>query len=171
MPGGPSSDIRFTDRLHGNSRLHPGIYPTPFQCILHGQTVHHRGQHTHVVGGGAVHAFAGPGHAPEDISCPDHQTDFDAQTDDGLDLRCNKIDHSGTDPERIFTHKRFTAQFQQYPSIFDLHQSAPVLNCLIPDSDRNRSRSIPCQSESGRTVSRKYSRPFSLRNQSADPGR
>ena len=46
---------------------------------LHGQRVHHRGQHAHVVGARPLHAGGGQRAAAEDVAAADDQAELDAQ--------------------------------------------------------------------------------------------
>ena len=45
--------------------------PLPFQCVLEGQRVYDGGEHTGVVGGGAVHTMGGGFGSAPDVSPAD----------------------------------------------------------------------------------------------------
>ena len=47
--------------------------PDLLERILQRQRVHHRRQHAHIIGAGAVEALGGGGHAAEDVAAADDQ--------------------------------------------------------------------------------------------------
>jgi len=73
MALGAAADHRLADFVHLDSRLHAGFDADLFQRALHGQRVHDRSEHAHVVGLGAVHAFGSASHAAKDIAAADDE--------------------------------------------------------------------------------------------------
>ena len=113
MALGPAQDQRLAHLVHGQCRLHPRRNADGFQCVLHGERVHHRGQHAHVIGGAAVHALGGTGHAAKNIAATDHQTDIIAGILGGLHLARHPRHRCRIDPERLVTHRGLARQLQQ----------------------------------------------------------
>jgi hypothetical protein len=85
--------------------------------LVHGigqrQRVHHRGQHAHVVGGGAVHADRTTRHAPEDIAAADDHRHFDAHAGHLGHLLHHAHDGGAVDAEGVVAHQRLTRQLEQ----------------------------------------------------------
>ena len=86
VPLGAAADIGLADRGHRDRRLHPGGHAALLQRRLHGERVHHGGQHAHVVGLGAFHAGGGAGDAAEDVAAADHDADLHAHADHVADI-------------------------------------------------------------------------------------
>ena len=70
--------------------MHARVHAEALDGVLHGQRIHHRGQHAHVIAGDAVHAGAGEPGAAEDVAAADHDGDLHAGSSDLADLaaRC-----------------------------------------------------------------------------------
>jgi hypothetical protein len=64
-----------------------------------------------MIGRGAVHTMRAQRNAPEYIAAAHNDADLDAELHDRADLPGDKFDHVGTDPEALFPHQGFTAQF------------------------------------------------------------
>ena len=79
MYGSATSCI--ADRGH-DPRRHAGL----LAGVLERQGVHDRGEHAHVVAGGALHAPGGGREAAEDVAAADDDGDLDAVGLDGPDL-------------------------------------------------------------------------------------
>ena len=75
---------------------------------LHGEGVHHRGEHAHVVGGGALHAAVAGADAAPEIAAPDHQPDLDAGLVGFFDLIGHALDDLGRD---VVLAARFAQRF------------------------------------------------------------
>ena len=78
VPHRAPSDVRLGQLLHLDGALHAGEDPELLQRVLKRQRVDHRGQHAHVVGAGAVHAFGRGGDPAEDVAAADHHAHFHA---------------------------------------------------------------------------------------------
>ena len=75
----PAADERLGDRAHldgGDDARQDAVL---LERVLHGQAVDDRGEHAHVVAGGAIHALRAGGHAAEDVAAADDDADFDAE--------------------------------------------------------------------------------------------
>jgi hypothetical protein len=67
------------------------------QRILHGQRVHDRTQHTHMVGRYPIHPCLGKPPASKQIAAADHHTDLHAHPVEVRDLIGNTVQHPGID--------------------------------------------------------------------------
>src|SRR5205085_3810610 len=66
MPDGPATDKWLGHIFHLNCRLHSRFYSDLRASALQGQTVDHSREHSHVIGGGAIHpAMGGRSPAPD----------------------------------------------------------------------------------------------------------
>ncbi len=86
VPLGAAADIGLADRGHRDGGLHPRGHAAFLQRGLHGERVHHGGQHAHVVRLGAFHAGGGAGDAAEDVAAADHDADLHAHGDHVADI-------------------------------------------------------------------------------------
>ena len=77
VPHGAPADVRLGYLLHLDRREHTGVGAVPLERLLDGEGVQHRGEHAHVVAGGAVHAFSGGGHPTVDVAAADHDRDLE----------------------------------------------------------------------------------------------
>ena len=109
----PAADVGLADRFHRNGRLHAGEDPDFFQRRLHGQGVHHGGQHAHVVGAGALHPGLGQGCAAEDVAAADHHAHLHAGADDLGDLLGDRGQGLGVDAEAVAADARLSRQLQE----------------------------------------------------------
>ena len=82
-------------------------------ALLHGQGVHHGGQHADVVGLGALHAGGGAGDAAEDVAAADHHADLDAHGDDVADIGGDGADRLVVQAILAPAHQGFAGEFQQ----------------------------------------------------------
>lgn len=67
------------DLVHLDGRLHAGEGADFFQRVLKRECVDDSGQHTHLVGGDAVHVFGLLGHAAEEVAAADDDRDLHPQ--------------------------------------------------------------------------------------------
>jgi hypothetical protein len=94
-------------------RLHARFDAGTAQCVLQREGVHQRGQHSHVIGGGAVHARRPRRHATEDVAAADDHRRFDAEPHHLRDLGHDAVDHLAVDAVRILAHQRLAGQLEQ----------------------------------------------------------
>jgi hypothetical protein len=66
-------------------------------CRLQGETVHHRREHAHVIGCGAIHTALGSRLATPDVATADNNAHFDATRRDGGHLSGNRLQHAEVD--------------------------------------------------------------------------
>jgi len=78
-----------------------------------GQRVHDRGQHAHVVGGGAVHALGAGGDAAEDVAAANHHCHLHTQLRHFRHVGDHAVDGGAVDAELIVAHQSFARQFQE----------------------------------------------------------
>jgi hypothetical protein len=88
-----------------------------FDGVLHGERVHHRGEHAHVIGAGALHALRRALHAAENVSTADDKTHFGS----GVHRVDNFTRHAFAgrlvDAVLALAHQRFAGDFQQHALI------------------------------------------------------
>ena len=73
------------------------MQPEVLERVLHGQRIHHRGEHAHVVAGDPVHAGAGEARAAEDVAAADDHGDLRAHFHELVQLTGNALDDGGVD--------------------------------------------------------------------------
>jgi hypothetical protein len=71
-----------------------------------------------VIRGNAIKSLCAGGKSTEDVSAPNDNSDFDTQIMDFLDLAGDSLDDLGINSEPLIAHQRFTAEFQQNPTVF-----------------------------------------------------
>ena len=96
-----------------NDLREEGVRAETLQCVRERERVHHRRQHSHVVGGGAVHAPCAGRQSPEDVAASDHDRQLDAELADLDDLRGNLVGHRRVDAEVAISHQRFAGELQE----------------------------------------------------------
>ena len=79
MPHRPAPDVGLGHLVHPDGGDHPAMASLRLERVLHGQRIHDRGEHAHVVRRGAVHSLRGPLKSAEDVSAADHHADLDAE--------------------------------------------------------------------------------------------
>ena len=105
--------------VHLDGALHPGRNVHRFQHALHRERIHHRGQHAHVVGRGALHALVARGHAAPEVATTHDEGDFEAGLVGCLDLRRHVFDDGrGNIVMAARLSQRFTAEFEQNATEF-----------------------------------------------------
>src|SRR5699024_4727985 len=92
--------------------LHPVVYSGLLHEVRHGQAVHHRAEHAHVVGTGAVQAVLGQFGAAEEVASADHHCHFDAVVGGRGDLGGDLGHHVRVQAHRSAAED-LTGEFQQ----------------------------------------------------------
>ena len=77
------------------------------QHALHGERIHHGGQHAHGVRLGALHAFCCPCHTAEYVAAADHKADLGPGFAGFLDGLCKFFAGRDVDTELAGTHEGF----------------------------------------------------------------
>ena len=72
-----------------------------------------RGQHAHVVGGGAVHAARAGRQAAEDVAAADDDGRLDAEALDLADVAGDARGDGGIDAELLVAHQGFARQLEE----------------------------------------------------------
>ncbi|OQC70973.1 MAG: hypothetical protein BWX45_01269 [Deltaproteobacteria bacterium ADurb.Bin002] len=110
MAQGFALNKRLRNFPHFNGRLDARREPLRLECALKGEAVDHRRQHSHVIGGRALHAPGTGLHAPEDVASSDDNPDLDLQVRKRSDFIGNVIYHIRIDACGLPAQKRFTAE-------------------------------------------------------------
>ena len=113
MPQRAAADVRLGHAGHRDRRQHAGVDAKLLQRILQRQRVHHRRQHAHVIGGGAVEALGRRGHAAEDVAAADDEAQLVPLRLGRGDLAGEAGDGVGIDAELALPHQRFARQLEQ----------------------------------------------------------
>ena len=93
--------------------------PTRSSAGLQGQRVHHRRQHAHIVGGGAVDALGRAGQAAKDIAAAHHHADLGAGVDAAsFTSRAMRSTTSMSMPKAALAHQRLAGDLEQDPAVF-----------------------------------------------------
>ena len=117
MTQSPAADIRLGNLPHFYCCLHPCYHVDALQCVLQGQTIHHGGQHTHIVGGYTVHSLGGTGCAAPDVAAAHHQGGFHAKLTNCLNLLGDIVNGCRVNAKALFASQCFAADFQYYTFI------------------------------------------------------
>jgi hypothetical protein len=107
-----AADVRLGELLHGDRREHARGHVGALERVLQGERVHHRRQHAHVVGAGAIHAARRAGHAAEDVAAADDQRDLDAERAYFGDLGGDALEDGGIDAEAGVAHEGFARELE-----------------------------------------------------------
>jgi hypothetical protein len=104
---------------HLDGGLHARRDAALLQGVLQGQGVHHRGEHAHVVGGGAVHPRGGAAQAAEDVAAADHEGELHAEGAPGVrELVGQQADGLGVEAEAaLLGAERLARHLQQDASV------------------------------------------------------
>jgi hypothetical protein len=113
MPHRPPADVRLGDLRHLDGGHGSRRDADPLERVLQREGVDDRGQHAHVVAGGAVEAELAGREAAEDVAAADHQRDLYAHLVDALDLFRDRLDDAEVDAVIARPAKRLTAQLQE----------------------------------------------------------
>ncbi len=79
--------------MHLNSAHDTSGHARLLKGVLQGQSIHHRGQHAHIVCLRAIHTGGGTGHSAEDIASAYDDANLDAIVIDGFDLLSEVFKH------------------------------------------------------------------------------
>lgn len=112
MPDGAPPDERLGHLIHFDGSLHACIDFLLLERILQRQRVDDRGQHTHVIGGNAVHVTRLVGHAAEKIAAADYDRDLHAQFVNVRQLGGDLVDASGIDTKALMGSQSFSGKLE-----------------------------------------------------------
>ncbi len=113
MANGAAADEILGDVVDLDGAHHAGEAAALLDGILHGQCVHHRGQHAHMVAGDPVHARSGQAGAAEDVAAADHYADLHASLLYFDDFVGQAADDLGVDTVIGIAHQRLTGELEQ----------------------------------------------------------
>ena len=120
VPDGPGTDVGLRHSPHLNGGLHPDGNPLLLTHVRHSQAVHHRGQHSHVVGPGALHGAAAVFRTAPEVAAAHHQTYLDAHVQTLLDDIADLTNHLKIQAGMLVTGQGLAADLQQDPFIHRL---------------------------------------------------
>lgn len=108
-----SANVRFGNLRKRQSALHAGFNAGIAQSVLQGHGVHDRGQHTHVIARGAIHAGGAESHTAEDVTAAHNDAQFDAEIKHALDFLNDARKRCTIDTELIRPHQGFAGKLQK----------------------------------------------------------
>ena len=76
MAHGAAADVVLAHLVDADGGHHARVQPEALERVLHGERVHHGGEHAHVVAGDAIHAGAREARAAEDVAAADDDGDL-----------------------------------------------------------------------------------------------
>ena len=114
MANGFAADVGLGHFLHGDGALNPGRNTGLLEAVLEGDGIHHRGEHAHVVGGGAVHAGGRSFEAAEDIAAAHHDGQLGPFGHHAGDVLGNGLNDRWINPIALLAHQRFAAEFEEH---------------------------------------------------------
>ena len=98
-------------------------------AVLHGQSIHDRGQHAHVIGRGPVHALGRYGHAPENVAAADDQTELNAERGRLRQFPADGLDGLGFDTEALLAGQSLSGKFEHDSAVAEfVHNMPPWVN-------------------------------------------
>ena len=107
-----------------------------FNCVLQGDGVDHGGQHAHVIGGDAVHAYGLLGDATEEVTAADDDADLTAGVGDLGDLLGDGLDEYRIDTETATRGQGLTRELEQNTLVHWLQCTrAKPVSCQVPAND------------------------------------
>src|SRR5580658_102332 len=99
--------------LHLNRRLHASVDILLFQRILQRQRIDHCGQHTHVIGGDAVHIASLICHATKEVAATHHDRKLHSQRVHVGQFRRNLVDASRIHTKALISSQGFSRKLEQ----------------------------------------------------------
>src|SRR5262249_50854079 len=114
----PAAYKRLGNLLHFNGAHYSSEGFLIFQCVLESDRVEHRRQHTHVIGGSAIHSLCRQRQSAKDISASDHDGHFDAKMMHAIHFLGDSGDGCRIDPVTLITHQSFAGKLQQYSFVY-----------------------------------------------------
>lgn len=112
-----AENVGFRDLCHRYSRLNAHGHALSFEAILHGEGVDYRGEHTHMVGGGAVHFAVRLSAAPE-VAASDNDAHFHAEVLDFDYLVAHRREFGVVDTRPVRRGECFTGKFDDNALVF-----------------------------------------------------
>jgi tRNA dimethylallyltransferase len=112
MPHGAAADIGLADLIHRNGRDDAGKDAQLFQRRLHRQRIHYGGQHSHIVGGRALHPLRTSCKAAKDIAATDDHTNLNPQIAHRFHLGGDALHGGRMQAVTLIAHQRLARDFQ-----------------------------------------------------------
>ncbi len=103
----------FRDLIHLNRGLHASVDFLLFEGILQSQRVDHGGQHSHVIGGNAVHVSSLVGHATEEIAAAHDDRELNSQFVHVREFGSDLMDARRVHAKTLIGSKSFSGEFEQ----------------------------------------------------------
>jgi hypothetical protein len=92
-------------------RLHPAVQSSPLHRIRQGHSIHHRGQHAHVISGNAIHTRSRRSNAAKDIATANYDRHLHTHGQHLSHLGHDTFNHSTVDTVTVIAHQRFAGEF------------------------------------------------------------
>src|SRR3954467_14356521 len=111
---GAPADVGLGHLRDVDGRLHPRVHALVLERVLEGQRVEHRGEHAHVVRGGALHPRRRAGQPSVDVARAYDDRDLDAAVVDLADLARDRLHALEVGAVGEVAHERLPRQLQQH---------------------------------------------------------
>ena len=117
---GATADVVLAHLVDADRGHHPRLHAKRFDGVLHGERVHHGGEHAHVIAGHAVHSGARKTRSAEDVAAADDHGHVHTHFDELLQLERDALDDARIDAVVTLAHQGFAGE---------LHEDAFVRKC------------------------------------------
>ena len=108
MALGASADDWLTDGIHLDCRLNAGMDAKLFKRVLHGERVHDRCEHPHIIGLSTVHALCSARHPAKNITAANNKAQFKASILGRFDFASHPRNGFGINTELPAAHQRLS---------------------------------------------------------------
>ena len=148
MPDGAPPNEWLGHLVHLDRGLHARVDFLFFQRILQSERIDHRGQHSHVIGGNAVHVLGLIGHAAKEIAAAHHDRELHSQLVHIGQLRRDFVDARRIHTKALIGSQGFSGNLEQ--NAFEgrgFHSSAnyvaPALALSLPKGPAGGREGVP----------------------------
>ena len=113
MPDSAPPDERLRHLIHLNRRLHARVDFLLLECILQSKRVDDRGEHSHVIGGNAVHVSSLVGHAAKEVAAAHNDRKLHSQLVHVGQLGCDLVNARRIHTKALIGSEGFSGNLQQ----------------------------------------------------------
>ena len=103
---------------HRDSRHNARTDVGTFECVTHGQRIHDRGQHPHMVTSHTIHTGLAERGAAKQVTAANHDTHLHANTHQLTDFQRQAVKYLGVNTKIVLAHQRFARKLEQNTFVF-----------------------------------------------------
>jgi hypothetical protein len=133
-----AANDRLAHFVHFDGRLNPRGNAQLFKRILHGQRIHDRCQHAHIVRLCAIHTLGSTGHSAEDVTTTDNEAQLKPGILGSLHFFGHACDGIGVNAKGLIPHQHFARKLKQYTTIAVRAHNVPRPDTIMAPSYRSR---------------------------------